>query len=101
LNNGSFTGDIYAGAGNDTVAIHPVTLGEGRYILDGGVGGNDKLTFGGSLTDPINMNYTDTHHSNWERVEVDMGLSIDATSTFRATGREGGTPTGAMIAGQV
>ncbi len=101
LNNGSFTGDIYAGAGNDTVAIHTVTLGEGRYILDGGVGGNDKLTFVGSLNDPINMNSTETHLSNWERVEVDMGLSIDATSTFRATGREGGTPTGAMIAGQV
>ncbi|MFG5382746.1 hypothetical protein ACEWPN_16395, partial [Yoonia sp. R2-816] len=101
LKDGSFTGDIYAGAGNDTVAIHTVTLGEGRYILDGGVGGNDKLTFVGPNDDPINMNSTETHLSNWERVEVDKDLFIDDTSAFHVSGGASDTPTEMTFAGNV
>ncbi|MFG5379687.1 pertactin-like passenger domain-containing protein, partial [Yoonia sp. R2-816] len=107
LTGGSFAGNLDAGAGDDTVTISAATEYDGSYILDGGAG-DDRLTLSGqTITTSENL-------LNWESVtlddttlnvdgmdRLDMGLSIDATSTFRATGREGRTPTGAMIAGQV
>ncbi|NNX96485.1 autotransporter outer membrane beta-barrel domain-containing protein, partial [Roseobacter sp. HKCCD9042] len=109
---GSFTGDIYAGEGNDTVTIETLTLDEGRYILDGGVGGNDELTFigppdapdvplEGRIYGPIVMTATETHLRNWERVEVDKDMEIDSESEFHVFGGESDTPTVLTIAGDV
>ncbi|WP_299776060.1 hypothetical protein, partial [uncultured Tateyamaria sp.] len=107
LTGGRFTGYLYAGDGDDSVTISATTEYHFSHALDGGAGDNDHLTLHGrTMTSMENVR-------NWEHLTlkdememrldgvttVDMGLSIDATSTFRASG--GGRGTGATIAGKV
>ena len=97
LTGGSFAGNLYAGDGNDTVTIFATTEYDSSYILDGGRG-NDHLTLHGrTMTSMENVR-------NWEHLtlkdkmemrldgvdRLDMNLSIDGRSAFRATGGEGG-----------
>uniref|UniRef100_UPI003419AD84 autotransporter outer membrane beta-barrel domain-containing protein n=1 Tax=uncultured Tateyamaria sp. TaxID=455651 RepID=UPI003419AD84 len=96
LAGGRFEGNIYTGAGNDTVSISAATI-YGPYILDGGAGGDDQLTFSG----PMTMTATAGHLRNWERITLDTDLSIDSTSEFRVSGGIGDTPTEITIRGDV
>ncbi|WP_299752806.1 autotransporter outer membrane beta-barrel domain-containing protein [uncultured Tateyamaria sp.] len=98
LKDGRFAGDIYAGEGNDTVTISAATEYDGSYTLDGGGGANNQLILNGQ-----NILTTAGHLKNWAGIAmnkteltlawvttVDMDLSIDAGSEFRAFGGEGG-----------
>ncbi|MDX8355842.1 pertactin-like passenger domain-containing protein, partial [Cognatiyoonia sp. IB215182] len=98
LKDGRFAGDIYAGEGNDTVTISAATTYDGSYTLDGGDGANDQLILNGQ-----NILTTAGHLKNWSGIAlnkaeltlawvttVDMDLSIDAGSAFRAFGVKGG-----------
>ena len=98
LTGGSFTGDLDAGDGNDTVTISSAASFDFSHVLDGGSGDNDQLTLHGQT-----ISNTANNFLNWERVAlndttlslsgvtaVDMDLSIDAGSVFRAFGGNGG-----------
>ena len=98
LKDGRFAGDIYAGEGNDTVTISAATQYDGSYTLDGGGGANDQLILNGQ-----SISTTAGHLRNWSGIAlnktevtlawvttVDMDLSIDAGSVFRAFGGRGG-----------
>ncbi|NNV78727.1 autotransporter outer membrane beta-barrel domain-containing protein, partial [Roseobacter sp. HKCCD6135] len=76
------------------------------HVLDGGSGDNDHLTLHGrTMTSMGNvrnwehLTLNDTHLSLDGMDRLDMGLSIDATSTFSASG--GSRSTGATTAGKV
>ncbi len=98
IEDGTFTGGIYGGEGDDTVTIFADTTYVGPHVLNGGAGDNDRLTLHGKTISNTTDNFL-----NWESVTlndtdlslsgvttVDMDLSIDAGSTFRAFGGEGG-----------
>ncbi|NNY39049.1 MULTISPECIES: autotransporter outer membrane beta-barrel domain-containing protein, partial [unclassified Roseobacter] len=95
---GTVTGDVLLGAGDDSLTIASAANFDFSHILDGGAGDNDQLTLQGqSITTTADM------FLNWQGVtlnntalsldrvgRLDTGLSIDAGSEFRATGGEGG-----------
>ncbi len=92
---GIITGDIYTGAGNDTVTISAATTYNFSHVLDGGVG-NDQLTLSGQTMNGQAITTTADRFTNWEgltlqdgtklnlggTVTLDMGLSVDAGSVF-------------------
>ncbi|MDX8355325.1 autotransporter outer membrane beta-barrel domain-containing protein [Cognatiyoonia sp. IB215182] len=95
---GTVTGDIRLGAGDDSLTISSTAIYDFSHILDGGAGDNDHLTLHDrTMTSMENV-------TGWEQLtlkdktnlsldgvaRLDMNLSIDGTSAFRATGREGG-----------
>ena len=108
LEDGLLAGDVRLGAGDDRVTIGAAASYDFSHTLDGGAGDNDHLTLHGRRTMTSMENITGWEHLTLkDKMEMrldgmdrlDMGLSIDATSTFRASG--GGRSTGATIAGKV
>ncbi|MFG5379608.1 pertactin-like passenger domain-containing protein, partial [Yoonia sp. R2-816] len=98
IEDGSFAGGIYGGESDDTVTIFAASTYDGSHVLDGGGGNNDRLTLHGKTISNTTDNFL-----NWESVTlnattlslsgvttVDMDLSIDAGSAFRAFGGKGG-----------
>ena len=96
---GTVTGDVLLGAGDDSLTIGATAIYDFSHILDGGSGDNDHLTLHGRRTMTSMENVTGWEHLTLKdememRLDgvttVDMGLSIDGRSAFRATGGEGG-----------
>ncbi|WP_298938254.1 autotransporter outer membrane beta-barrel domain-containing protein [uncultured Ruegeria sp.] len=98
LTGGSFTGNLDAGDGDDTVTISATTEYDFSYTLDGGAGDNDHLTLHDrtmtsmeNVTGWEHLTLKDKTNLSLDGVaRLDMNLSIDAGSAFRATGGDGG-----------
>ncbi|NNZ37057.1 autotransporter outer membrane beta-barrel domain-containing protein, partial [Roseobacter sp. HKCCD8749] len=106
LEDGLLAGNIRLGAGDDSFTIASAANFDFSHVLDGGSGDNDHLTLHGrTMTSMGNvrnwehLTLNDTHLSLDGMDRLDMGLSIDATSTFSASG--GSRSTGATTAGKV
>ncbi|NNV18796.1 hypothetical protein GS959_21835, partial [Roseobacter sp. HKCCD8768] len=103
---GHIDGEVFLGAGDDSFTLEATASFDFSHVLDGGSGDNDHLTLHGrTMTSMGNvrnwehLTLNDTHLSLDGMDRLDMGLSIDATSTFSASG--GSRSTGATTAGKV
>ncbi|MDX8355852.1 hypothetical protein SLH47_26175, partial [Cognatiyoonia sp. IB215182] len=101
---GHIDGEVFLGAGDDSLTIGATASFDFSHALDGGRGDDHLILHGRTMTSMENV-------INWEHLTLndtelrlegigtlETALDIEAGSVFHATGREGGTTAGAPTA---